>query len=111
MAEERETLWNRERMVREVVREEAAELRESAYPDDRIMEIVDSSVPIYTATLMEMAADNISLAVDEPEVGPAFDGSPTPVNIVAANVYEALMEAAFDEWRTIEDERADDDDR
>ncbi len=110
MGEEKETLWGRERMVRAEVREEAGDLLTSEYPEDRITEIVDSSVPIYTSDLMDMAADNIDLAVNEPEIGPAFDGSPTPVNIIAANVYEALMEVAYDEWQTIQDERADDDD-
>ncbi len=106
MGEEKETLWGRERMVRSEVREEANELLESTYPEDRLHEIVDGCIPVYTSDLMEMAADNIDLAVNEPEVGPAFDGSPTPVNIVAGNVYDALMVVAYDEWEAIKDDRA-----
>jgi hypothetical protein len=32
------------------------------------------------------------MATEEPELGPAFDGKPTPVNIIAANIYEHLVE-------------------
>jgi hypothetical protein len=68
--------------------------------NDIIFEVCDSSVPIYTYDLMQLAADNISLAVDEPELGPAFDGTPTPVNIVAANVSDAIMNHL---WENLED--------
>lgn len=63
---------------------------------DAAHEIADSMVPVYTGELMELAAENIRLATDEPELGPAFDGSPTPVNIVAANVFEQLYQIAYD---------------
>ena len=77
---------------------------DSGEPHDVIHEIADSSVPVYTADLMRLAAEDIDLAVSEPELGPAFDGSPTPVNIIAANVFEAIERALWDEWREIEDE-------
>lgn len=57
---------------------------------DTVHEIADGLVPVYTSDLMQLAADNLNLATDTPELGPAFDGSPTPANIVAANVYEWL---------------------
>ena len=98
-----ETLWDREQMVRSIVQEEAKELLEDPYPEDRITEIVDGSVPIYTNDLLDIAADNMNMAVLEPELGPAFDGTPTPVNIIAANIYEALMEVAYDEWQKVQD--------
>ncbi len=100
--DKRETLWDRERMVREEVRERAGELRADAYPEDILAEIVDSSVPIYTSDLMDIAADNLDMATLEPELGPAFDGTPTPANIIAANIYEALQVVAYDEWQTIQ---------
>lgn len=76
--------------------------------DDMLHEIADGWVPIYTSDLMQLAADNIALAVDEPELGrPAFDGSPTPVNIVAANVYERLLDAAYEAYAEIESELED----
>lgn len=70
---------------------------------DTITEIADGAVPVYTTDLMELAAGNITLATATPELGPAFDGEPTPVNIVAANVYERLTEVAHDEWNRIID--------
>ena len=63
---------------------------------DTIHELADGLVPVYAHDLMSLAAENISLATDEPELGPAFDGSPTPVNIVAANVYEWLTAQLWD---------------
>ena len=67
-------------------------------PHDTIHEIADSSVPVYTYDLLHLAADNPNLAVDEPELGPAFDGSPTPVNIIAANVFEYIEAALWEYW-------------
>ena len=107
MAEERETLWGREQMVRSEVRERADELAEDVYPEDTLHEIIDGSVPIYTSDLMDIAADNIDMATLEPEIGPAFDGSSTPVNIVAGNIFDALTVAAYDEWAKIKDETDD----
>ena len=74
---------------------------------DTIFEIADSSVPIYTSDLMELAAENIDLAVDEPELGPAFDGSPTPVNIVAANVFEEIYQHLWENLEKIKIEIQD----
>jgi len=64
---------------------------------DIASEIADSHTPVYTRDLMMVAANNIDLAVIEPEIGPAFDGSNTPVNIVAANIYEAIQRAVWEE--------------
>ena len=99
-----ETLWDLEQMVRSEIREEAKELLEEPYPEDRLNEIVDSSVPIYNYDLLQMAANNMDLALVEPELGPAFDGTPTPVNIIAANIYEALQEVAYNEWQKVQEE-------
>ncbi len=95
-------------MVRSEVRERADELAEDVHPEDTLHEIVDSSVPIYTSDLMDIAADNINMATLEPELGPG--SALTPANIVAANVFEALQGVAYEEWQAIQDERADDDD-
>ena len=48
---------------------------------DIFHEIADSNVPIYTYDILKLASDNLFLATSEPELGPAFDGEPTPVNI------------------------------
>jgi len=63
---------------------------------DAIHEIADSSVPVYNNDLISLAYHDMSLAVDEPELGPAFDGTPTPCNIIAANVYEAITAALYE---------------
>jgi hypothetical protein len=70
-------------------------------PHDVIAEIADSSVPVYTSDLLELASQNNNLATDEPELGPAFGGEPTPVNIIAANIYEAVSDALFGAWDEI----------
>lgn len=64
---------------------------------DFITEQADQTVPCYTADLLEAAAHNVDLASREPDCGPAFDGTPTPVNIIAANYYELLEEAMWEE--------------
>ena len=83
---------------------EYLEYSPAAEPYDAIAEVADGSVPGYTTDLMECAADNIGLAVNEPELGPAFDGSPTPVNIVAANIYEEISNYLHDELDNILEE-------
>lgn len=90
------------------------ELKDRAieYPDnfeggcegDVIFEIADNNVPIHTHDLLTLACDNLSLATDEPELGPAFDGSPTPVNIIAANVYEWITGVLWEAWEDNKEE-------
>lgn len=67
-------------------------------PYDLIFSIADSTTPIYTGDIMRLATGNNDLATTEPELGLAFDGSPTPVNIIAANIFEAIESALWDEW-------------
>jgi hypothetical protein len=77
------------------------------YPEDVVHEFADSAVPVYTWDIMQMAANNTSLATDEPELGPAFDGSPTPANIIAANIYEHVageLYTALYEWQKEQEE-------
>ena len=69
---------------------------------DTIHELADGLVPVYTSDLLSLAADNLALATDEPELGPAFDGSPTPTNIIAANVYEWLTAELWEYARELE---------
>ena len=63
---------------------------------DWIHEIADSSVPIYTAELLECAMEDLGLATTEPEIGPAFGGEPTAVNIIAANIYEDICNHLYE---------------
>jgi len=60
------------------------------YPEDRVHEIVDSICLMPNYQYLELACDNMDLALNEPECGPAFDGTPTPINIICANLYTAI---------------------
>ncbi|KKK64782.1 hypothetical protein LCGC14_2980710 [marine sediment metagenome] len=99
--EKRTTLYGLERGVRDEVRERSKELLEDVCPEDTLTEIADGWVPIYTYNILQVAADNMDMATLEPELGPAFDGTPTPINIIAANIYKALNAAAFKEWAKV----------
>ena len=65
-----------------------------------ITELVDGSVPTYSAEIMEVAGDS-EVYQHENELGPAFDGSPTPINILATSIYEILQEEAWSEIRDV----------
>jgi hypothetical protein len=78
---------------------------------DVIHEVADAMVPCYTSDLLALANDDNGLATDEPELGPAFDGAPTPVNVIAANVYERLTAALWNAWREFENEETEQADR
>lgn len=83
-------------------------------PHDTIFEIADSSTPIYTGDILQCAMDNLSLATAEPELGPAFDGKPTPINIIAANIFEYIESALWEYFNDhkddyLEDESEDED--
>ena len=106
--------------LHELVNDAIAELRDwrednptSDEPHDAIHEIADTSVPVYTGDLLRLAAENLHLAVDDPELGPAngcnFDGTNSPVNIIAANVYEHIEAALWEAWQEMLDEEDDDD--
>jgi len=71
---------------------------------DLIHSIADSNTPIYYSDILELAAENTFLALDEPELGPAFDGSPTPVNIIAANIFEHLERVLWENIEEIKEE-------
>jgi len=85
-------------------------------PHDRIFEIADSYVPVYNYDLLQWASENLDFAVDKPELGPAFDGSPTPINIIAANIFEYIESELWEYWHNERDnileelEESEDDD-
>ena len=107
----KDNIYTLERDVRDEIREMPnnygvllSDLIGSDETQDYIHEIVDGWVPIYQADIIACAASCIELAIIEPELGPAFDGTATPTNIIAANIYERLLEVANDEWSIMEDE-------
>ena len=84
----------------EIIRDAKQELIErfdasEPYPEDAVHEIADSAVPVYNHDLITLAYNDMNLAVDVPELGPAFNGEPTPCNIIAANVYEAIANELY----------------
>ena len=70
------------------------DILKNKYPEDYINEIVDSNVPVYNSDLLEMAINDLTLAVDSPDIL-AFDGRPSAVNAIAGNIYELLYEEAM----------------
>ena len=40
--------------------------------------------------------EDLGLATTEPEIGPAFGGEPTAVNIIAANIYEDICNHLYE---------------
>jgi hypothetical protein len=79
-----------------------------AEPGDEISEIADSSTPIYYGGILRCALEDMSLALDEPECGPAFDGKATPINIIAANIYERLTSELWEYYHDHEDDYLED---
>ena len=69
-----------------------------------IGECADSTTPVMNYTLLRIAANDNEVALREPDIGPAFDGTPTPINIIAANIYELLNEALYEELESIKNE-------
>ena len=76
---------------------------------DVIHEVADGHVPVYTYDILALAAEDNGLATAEPELGPAFDGTPTPVNIIAANIYEAITTDLWEYWPELSEGTEDDD--
>lgn len=107
--EQRYDLAELERDVRENVRDI---IGSGGDPEDAVYEAADATVPIYTYDLLRYAAETLWLATTEPDCGPAFDGSATPVNIIAANIYEHLRDIASTEVEALREsweELCDDD--
>ena len=97
---------NYQEMLNSAVKELKERLQEDPDYDegDLIHEIADSNTPIYNSDILQMAAENMFLALNEPDIGPAFDGSPTPINIIAANIYEAIEQELWDKLEDIKEE-------
>lgn len=81
------------------------------YFDDVLHELADSAVPVYNKDLLEIAANHHSIATGTPELGPAFNGEPTPINIIAANIYEYIHQALNEKmWELRDEENSNDND-
>ena len=75
---------------------------------DIIHEIADGCVPVYTADILNCALEDLGLATDEPEIGPAFDGCATAVNLIAANIYEKICNHLYEVEQKLKRKAVDD---
>ena len=94
-----------ERDVRVAMNELLDENKDHQYPEDLCHEVADAWTPIYTWNIAMYAASDITLLTEVPECGPAFDGSATPLNLIAANIYERLSDVCsdtLDDWRAFQ---------
>lgn len=72
---------------------------EQDQPHDIISEVADGACPIYTSTILQLAANNTELALEESELG-----GTTPLEIITQNIYCALEAAQWEWWRANKDE-------
>ena len=96
-----------ERDVRAAMNELLDENKDHQYPEDLCHEVADAWTPIYTWNIAMYAASDITLLTEVPEVvstvyAVEFDGSATPLDLIAANIYERLSDVCsdtLDDWR------------
>ena len=104
--------------LRELVNKAIGKLREwhednpeNTEPQNTIFEIAYSRVPVNFHELLRLAGENIALATDS-EYGPAngcnFDGTLSPVNLIAGNVIEHIEQALWDAWNEMKNEEVED---
>lgn len=97
--------------VEEEVADRFVDIKDDDCYSDTLHEIADGAVPIYNIDIMEVASNDNDIMRGVPECGPAFDGEATPLNVAAANIYEAASNAAhakFNELKNIEAEKNED---
>ena len=91
------------REVQEAIDDEKREIFENPYPSDQITEIVDSSIPVYTTDLLDIAKSELWIAVEEPETY-GFNGDKTPINGIVGNLFQKLQEDAMAYWEDVKEE-------
>ena len=74
------------------------------YPEDMVSEIADSSVPVYTFELAQIAQSSMDVMLHENELPPAFDGTPTVTNLIATAVYEIVQEDLYEKLYELQQE-------
>jgi len=105
--------------LRELTNKAIAKLQEwrqlnlnATEPQEQISEIAYGCVPVNFFELLQLAVDNIHLATDS-ECGPAsgcnFDGTLSPVNLIAGNVIEHVEHALWNSWEEMKTEEVEDD--
>jgi len=77
---------------------------EMQYPEDMLSEIADSSVPVYTYELAQIAQSSMDVMLHENELPPAFDGTPTITNQIATAIYEIVQEELYERLQELQNE-------
>lgn len=97
-----ETLHSLKEEIESMVRDEARELFEGQYPEDRIHEMADGTVPIYNADLADVLASDPEVAyMDDPGLA---EGCDDLYRRIAISIYEKLCQHAHCYWDTLKDE-------
>lgn len=100
------TIYELKENVRQEVQDRFQEIKESRYESDLIHELVDSHCPIYYKDILDCAIDDFSLATEKPEVY-AFNGEETAINAIAGNIYQVLVQVAYEEYELAKGEAED----
>lgn len=97
-----ETLSSLKDEIESMVRDEARELFEGAYPEDRIHEMADGTVPIYNADLADVLASDPDVAyMDDPGLA---EGCDDLYRRIAISIYEKLCNHAHSYWSDLKEE-------
>ncbi len=68
-----------------------------------VNELADSAAPTHTQTILRIATEEPEISHTAPDHA-AFDGTFTPVNVAAANIFEAIEMAL---WERLEERKAE----
>ena len=90
------SLHNLRQQVRQEIRFLFHGLPRPEVENAELHELIESFMPVYTADLLELVQMDQSLALNEPEFF-AYNGRPTPMNALAANIFDHLIQEAEDE--------------
>ena len=98
----KETLYSLKEEIESQVKDEARELFEGAYPEDRLHEMADSTVPIYNS-------DRADILSNDPELGhledPGLCADDADIfTRIGVAIYEQLVNHAHSYWSELKDE-------
>lgn len=97
------TLHNLRQAVRQEVRFLFHGMPRPEVEGAELYELVDNLMPLHTADILELAGQDHGLAFQEPEIF-AYNGRATPINALAANIFDHLIQEAEDERHALLDE-------
>lgn len=91
------TLWDVENSLMEDLESQKDDILAAEHAEDLLAEIIDSCIPIYNHSLLEMAMSDLWLAVDKPNFESGYGEAGSAVSVIVANLYDHLDEKAH-EW-------------